>query len=227
MKKELIWNGRMSEKEGLRIISLPPIQLSTPVINVVDIEERDGTLTDFKKYTADTKQVEADYIGNNPLKIANWLQGSGEVIFGNIPDRYYKARINNVVPISQIIENQMYNLLIQFYCQPFGYLLEGKETITLTNGTTLNNNKVTYISLPKITIYGTGVCAFTINNRTFNITNITGGSITIDSDRQIVLDDKGKYMTGKLPYLDIGENIITWTGTGVTKVEIIPNWRCL
>ncbi|NRT90021.1 phage tail protein [Clostridium beijerinckii] len=227
MKKTLIWNGRVAENEGLKIISLPPIQLSTPVVNDVDIEDRDGTLTEFKKYTADTKQVEADYIGNNPLNVASWLQGSGEVIFGNIPDRYYKARINNVVPISQVIENQMYNLLIQFYCQPFGYLLEGKEPITLTSGTTLNNSKASYISLPKIIIYGTGSCAFTINNRTFNITNIVGGNITIDSDLRGVLENKGQYMTGKFPFLDIGENNVSWTGTGVTKVDIIPNWRCL
>lgn len=227
MKKTLIWNGIKAEDMGLKIISLPPIQLSTPRITETEVSGRDGSLTEFDGYSPDTKQVEADYHGDNPLKIANWLQGNGEVIFGNLDDRYYKARINNIIPISQIIEKQLYNFPIEFRCQPFGYLLDGKETLTLTKGTTLMNNKATYKSKPIITLYGTGSCAFNINGRTFNVTSITGGNITIDSDIEEVYEDKGDYMTGNFPYLDVGENTISWSGAGVTKVEIIPNWRCL
>lgn len=226
MKKTLIWKGIKAEDEGLKIISLPPIQLSTPVFNEIDIEDRDGTLNEFKKYATDTKPVEVDYKGSNPYKIAMWLQGEGEVIFGNLPDRYYKARINNIIPISQIIENQMYTFPIEFRCQPFGYLLEGKEVQEITNGTTLYNEKATHESLPTITIYGTGSCTFTINSRTFSISEI-GTSITIDSFLELVYNDKGDKMTGKFPYLDVGENVITWTGTNVTNVEIQTNWRAL
>lgn len=227
MKKTLVWKGRKAEDEGLKIISLPPIQLSQERINERTVPDRDGFLTEFEGYDGDTKSVEVDYKGNNPLRIANWLKGEGEVIFGNLPDRFYKARINNKIPIETIIENEMYNFPIEFRCQPFGYLLDGKEPITLTGATTLNHNKATYKSLPIITIYGTGACTFNINSRTFNITSITGGSITIDSFLELVYNDKGDKMTGLFPYLDIGENQISWTGTGVTKVLIQPNWRCL
>jgi phage-related protein len=226
MKKTLIWNNKRSEDMGLKIISLPPIQLSTENINEIEIEGRDGTLTEFDGYTSDTKQVEADYRGSNTLAIPQWLKGKGEVIFGNVPDRYYKARINNVVPLEQIIENQMYNFTIQFRCQPFGYLLDGKETLTITNGSVLNHNKATYKSLPIITIYGTGSCTFAINGRSFTISEI-GTSITIDSDIQDCYNEKGDKMSGYFPYLDVGENTISWIGAGVTKVEITPNWRAL
>jgi phage-related protein len=64
------------------------------------------------------------------------------------------------------------------------------------------------------------------NDRSFYIKEI-GGAITIVSDIEQVLNNKGNQMVGKFPYLDIGENSISWNGTGVTKVEITPNWRCL
>lgn len=227
MKKTLIWNGISAESMGVKIISLPPIQNSTERVEEKEISGRDGSLTEIDGYAPDTKPVECDFRGSNPQKIVQWLKGQGEVTFGDRPDRYYKARINNVVPLDQVIENQLYNFPIQFKCQPFGYFLEGKETLTITNGTILNHNEATYTSLPTITIYGTGTCTFTINGRTFNITSITGGSITIDSFLKIVLENKGDKMEGSFPYLDIGENQISWTGSGVTKVELIPNWRAI
>ncbi|MBN7576023.1 phage tail protein [Clostridium sp. 2-1] len=227
MKKTLVWNNKKAEDEGLKIISLPPIQLSTPKIDEKSVDGRDGTLTEFKGYDSDTKSVECDYFGNDPMRLLNWLQGDGEVVFGSLPDRYYKAKINNVIPISQIIENQMYTFTIQFRCQPFGYLLDGKETLTLTSSTILNNNKATHTSKPDIKIYGSGSCAFTINSRTFNIKNIPNGSIAINSFLEEVLENKGDQMEGYFPYLDVGENAISWTGAGVTRIEIIPNWRCL
>jgi phage-related protein len=226
MKKTLIWNGKKSEDMALKIVSLPLVQLSTEKITEKEVDGRDGTLTQFNGYTSDVKSVECDYRGNNPYKISSWLKGTGEVIFGNLPDRYYKARINNVVPLSQVIENKLYNFTIQFKCQPFGYLLDGKEPIILTNGTTINHNKATHKSLPVITINGTGSCTFTINNRSFSISEI-GTSITIDSFLEEVYDEKGDKMEGYFPYLDAGENNISWTGTGVASVNIIPNWRCL
>lgn len=33
-------------------------------------------------------------------------------------------------------------------------------------------------------------------------------------------------MKGQFPYLDIGENVISWSGN-ISKIEITPNWRCL
>jgi phage-related protein len=225
MKKTLMWNDRNVEEEGIKIISLPPIQLSTPRVAESTVQGRDGFLTETDGYDGDTKQVEADYRGANPLRVANWLKGNGEVVFGNLPDRFYKARINNIIPISQIIEKQFYNFPIEFRCQPFGYLLEGKQILTLKRKTVLNNNKATYISKPIITIFGTGACTFSINSRTFKITEI-GTSITINSDTEEVLNEKGDKMEGYFPYLDVGENVISWSGN-VTKCEIQCNWRCL
>jgi phage-related protein len=167
MKFEFIWNGKKAECMGVRVVSLPPIKKSNQRVTEQEVEGRDGCLTEIDGYEADTKQVEADCIGSNPHKVSNWLKGFGEVIFGNMDDRYYKARISNFVPISQIIEKHQYSFPIEFRCQPFGYLLDGKEEITLTSATTLYHNKTDIISLPSITIYGTGTCTFYIMTEVF------------------------------------------------------------
>jgi phage-related protein len=233
--KTLIWNDNTAESKGLKIVSLPPIKLSDEKIDEKEIDGRDGSLTEKKGYQAETKQVVCDFNGNNSqaLSLLDWFQGEGEVIFGNIPDRYYKARINNAIPLEQIIVNKMHTFTAQFRCQPFGYLLDGKETLTLTGSTTLFHDKATYYSLPTITIYGSGACTFTINNRTFNIKPAFNGSITIDSFLQEVTSNNGELMSGDFPYLDYqdkkkglsGENNISWTGN-ITRVEITPYWRC-
>lgn len=225
MKHTLIWNGKTAEQMGLKIISLPPIQLSTERVDEKEVEGRDGTLTITNGYTSDEKTVEADYIGDKPFEIANWLQGSGKVIFGNMEDRYYKARINNVVPLSQVLENYLYNFPIKFKCQPFGYLLEGDYPIEITKSGTVLYNPGTYKSLPLITIYGAGVGILTINSINYTITNING-SITLDSEILEALDGRGgDFESDDFPELNTGENIISWSG-GITKVIIIPRWRC-
>nr|WP_321026283.1 distal tail protein Dit [Clostridium neonatale] len=226
MEKTLIWNGKTAEQMGLKIISLPPIQASTERIDEQDIEGRDGTLTFRNGYTSDEKPVEADYRGNKPMEIANWLQGKGEVIFGNMPDRYYNARINNVVPLDEVIRNQLYNFPIKFKCQPFSYLLSGKNKISITSSGTIINNPGTYKSLPLISVYGSGTGSLTINGIIYTLTNI-GDSITIDSEIMEVLNSKGNYLEcDNFIELATGKNTITFSG-GITKVEIVPRWRCI
>ncbi|WP_315069611.1 phage tail protein [uncultured Clostridium sp.] len=222
----LTYNWKNNLTMNLKIVKLPYIQDSTKSTNDIDIDGKDGTLTEFVKYTSDVKEVECDFRGSNVNEVVKWLRGKGPVIFGNRPDRYYDAEIVNVVPLDQIIEDQLYNFPIQFKCQPYGYLLDGKDKRIIISGTKLFHNKADTISLPVITIYGTGSCTFNINGRAFTITEI-GTNITIDSTIRSCYDGKDDKINGKYPYLDIGENLITWSGSGVTKVEIKPNWRCI
>lgn len=224
MKHTLIWNGKTAEQMGLKVISLPPIQNSQERIQEEEVIGRDGTLTFVNGFTSDEKSVEADYIGNNPKNIARWLQGEGKVIFGNLENRFFKARINNVVPISQVLENHLYSLQIKFKCQPFAYFLEGDYPIEIVSSGTKIYNPGTYKSEPLITIYGTGTGYLTINGTTYTITNI-GGSISIDSDIMEVLENKGDYLEcNDFIELATGENTVTFSG-GITKAVIVPRWR--
>lgn len=220
MKHTLIWNGISAEDMGVKIISLPPISLSTEKINEIETEGRDGTLTESLGFAADEKIVEADYRGNKPLEVARWLKGNGKVIFGNMPDRFCKARINNVVPLEQVLENQLYNFQVNFKCQPFSYLKNGLKKLNVTNGEAIMNFG-TYYSLPKIFVTGNGTLK--INNASYVIKK----SMIIDSFLEEVLDGNGEFFEAdEFPILNVGKNIISWTGN-ISKVEIMPNWRCI
>lgn len=220
-----IWNGISSDDMGVKVVSLPPISLSKEDIDEITIDGRDGFLIDFKGYSGDTKKVEADYFGNNPYAICDWLRGNGEVTFSNQQEFYYKARINNQIPLEETLKNQIYNFLIQFRCQPFRYFTNGKKKKTIMVNKTLLNNFGNYKALPVITIYGSGNITININGRAFTISNLTD-SITIISEIEEVLDGKGNLMEGNFPYFDVGQNTITWSGS-VTKLEVTPNWRMI
>lgn len=204
---------------------LPPISSPDEKITPIKIPGMDGARLQSDGFEMLDKRVVGHYEGDSPDELIQWLRGAGKVVFGNIPDRYYKAYIANKIPLEQVIRNKLYYFPIIFSCQPFGYLIEGDNVLTLSRGTTLYNGKSTQISYPTITIKGTGYTTFFINNRKFNVTEI-GGEITIISDplKQLVLNGKGDCMEGDFPYLDVGENNVSWNGN-VTSVDITPYWR--
>ena len=217
-----IWNGISSKDMGLKVKSFPDISISEMEYEDIDIEDRDETLTEFKKYKSKIKTVEADFLGkeNEAYEISKWLRGSGTIIFGNMPNVYYKSRINNVVPLEQVLANIIYELTIDFKCQPFGYLIDGNRYRTIKSGDILNNFG-NYKSLPMIKVEGSGT--LTING----INYIIKESMTIDCQMEEVLDGKGdKFEADEFPYLHEGRNTIAYT-SGITKLEIKPNWRIL
>lgn len=219
-----IWNGISSEDMAVKIISLPPVSLSEENTNEIEIEGRDGSLTEMLGYKTTTKQVEADYLGEDKYSILNWLRGSGEVVFGNDENFYFKARINNIIPLEQILKD-MHNFPIEFRCQPFRYFISGKRKINITSSGIILNNFGNKEALPYIKIYGSGNITVNINGRAFTISNLDN-SIGIISEIQECEDGKGDLMDGKFPYFDIGKNTLTYSGN-VTKIEVTPNWRCL
>jgi phage-related protein len=220
-----IWNNISSDDMDLITEKLPEISISIPKSEEVEVDGRDGHLTQLGGYESDTKEVDAHYIGEDPYRICSWLRGSGEVTFGNDKDFYYKAMISNKIPLEQLVANKLYYFPIMFRCQPFKYFILGKKALTLTTSGVVINNHGNYESLPIMTISGNGNITVSINSRSFVITGLSG-SITIVSEIEQVLDDKGELMEGAFPYFDVGKNVIHWSGN-VSKINIIPNWRCL
>ncbi|WP_294405589.1 phage tail protein [uncultured Clostridium sp.] len=218
------FNNISSDDMDLIVESLPPISGTEERIDSINIPG--GTqILQSNGYDLIDKKCVCHYSGMNFDRLLTWLRGNGKVVFDNLPDRYYKAYIGNKIPLEQIVRNLLHKFTVIFTCKPFGYLLEGDIPIELNEPTVLCNVKSTHESYPTIKICGTGAATFTINSRTFNITNIDNEiTIVSDPDIQKVLNKKGKYMEGNFPYLDIGENKISWTGN-ITNVEIIPYWR--
>lgn len=218
-----IFKDKSSDDMGVKVTALPPFSVSTENTNNIEPEGYDGSLTEVLNYKSDTKMVECDYKGDNQESILEWLSGASDVQFSNIPGYFYKARVNNQIPLSEILRNQIYEFPVSFLCQPFRYFIDGKKPIKLTTSGITLNNPGNHIAKPIMTITGSGNITVTINGRVFSITGLSG-SITIVSEIESVLDDKGGLMDGAFPYFDKAKNTISWTGT-VSNIEIIPYWR--
>ncbi|EPY2275189.1 distal tail protein Dit [Clostridium sp. FAM 1755] len=227
MEDGFIWKGIHSSEKGLRIISLPDITTPEQRVEKVVVPGRSGdlTLTD-NDYEGEVKPVEFDYFNNNFDDIKTWLSGTGEVIFSNEPDRYYKARIINKIALNQVLK-KFHSGIVQFDCQPFGYSRNDSSIIKITEAKEINNPG-TGESTPVITIYGYGNIDLNINDNIINLTNVSN-HIIIDSEIMDCYRDgqlMNNYMKGKFPIFKVGINKISWRGN-VQRLEIKPNWRWL
>ena len=217
----------ISSEDYMMVNKLPPIIKATKDIEKLEVEARDGFLTyDKGTYRSTIKNVECTIMDLENLDfICLWLDGSDDVIFSNEPDRIYRATIINQIPLEKIAAT-FHTLLIQFECQPHKYSIND-DIITLTNpGTIFNSGSV--FSKPIIKLYGTGSITLTVNGLNVYLTNVSE-YVTIDSNLEDAFKDsiyKNDDMKGLPPVLQVGQNIISWSGT-VTKLEIQPNMRWL
>lgn len=115
--------------------------------------------------------------------------------------------------------------------------LYGHPMHVITSGVNLVN-PTHNTARPLIKITGSGDVNLMIGGRPYVIKGIVG-SIIIDTDLKLIYkedasgvvssNESSKVQTRPWPYLNPSgtSNIITWTGSGVTKVEIQERWRLL
>lgn len=219
------FKGTSSRNMGLVTVTLPPISSNDERVETIDIPGRDGSVTISKGYAGVTKEVVVIYKGENFDELMRWLRGTGEVIFDNQPDRFYKARIVNKISFEELKINKIYKFPILFECQPYGYLNSGKQITTLTSNGTMTNPGVE--SEPIITVTGSGNLDLVVAQQVIKLKNVEG-SITLNT--QILEAYNGAELAnskvnGEFPLLPPGSFSITWTGN-ITRLEVVPNWRC-
>ncbi len=232
--------GKSCKDYGVTVLEFPPLTTSEESITSVtvpgragDLEIRDGSYKSFELtltcYIADLSNV---------AKIAAWLSARGPLILGNMPDRYYIARMTEPVEFEQIVRGRKQRRFdLPFWCQPFRYHVEqteGANDIPLTSSPHTLTNPGTYKSAPRIKVEGTGDVVLTIGTQIVEIEGLEDG-IIIDSElgdcfnltESALLNGKVTLMDDDFPTLAPGANIISWTGDGVTKITVTPRWRDL
>lgn len=223
------WNGKTSEQMGLIVEDMPALETADGNFKEISVLGRNGSL--FIENTLPTidKAVTVHYIGKDYLKLIKWLRGSGTVEFNNLKGHYYKAVINNSIPISEIVRNKLSRFPIIFTCQPCSYLKEGEQEIEITEPTILNCVKCTAESFPEITITGTGNCRVGINNKELRLDLSPVGAdetFTLTVYTEDMYSDFGERVTGDFPTLNAGDNNIYFSGD-VKKIIIKPKWRSI
>lgn len=234
MKKDyyFIFNGINSKKMGLEIAKFPKIIKPQRNIQTINIPGRSNAVyKDNKNYNGYTFTIECvinPFTKNKQTidNIISWLDGFGDLIISQEPDKIYLACIKNQIPISDIIW-VFPKFPIVFEVQPLKKSVNfTNEKITLTKNVIVNNVG-TVDSFPTITIYGAGDVNLTINEDTFIIKNIDE-YITINTEFLEVyknnINQNNKYNNFDFPIFRKGKNTVEFTGD-VSKIEILPNWR--
>lgn len=218
---ELILNGISSKTFGITLRERPVIPVPDRDVEQIQVRGRNGSLTRKYKYNnmdftvrlsmysrtikPDLRQVKAWLLNATKLEISDDVGYYivDKVSVGDIENTFRKIGVFEVV----------------FNCKPFIYKDIVVPAKTVTPFTVVNNGTVEAEPIIKIT--GSGNITLNIGGRGFNIVGLAN-TITIDSEMgssyngTTPMDNK---TNGELPYLDVGSNVISYTGT-VTKVEI-------
>ena len=168
-----------------------------------------------------------------------WLSGKGDLIFGDEPERVYKASITG-----EYARNNLYGVMrgqeftVSFDCEPYRYNADPDgDTVTITESETPINNPGTVASLPLLEVEGHGDGNLMIGQNTLLFYDLEANKpIYVDCAAKIAYTGTGaandplilatQHLTGEWMSVDPGLNFVTFVG-GIRSVTIVPRWRWL
>lgn len=229
-------NGTFSDSiTGLVISELPPVSKPAIRTQAEEIDGRDGDIITKLGYSAYDKTVriglmDADKIDN----VISFFDSSGEVIFSNEPDKYYRYQILNQIDFAQLLEIRTADVV--FHVQPFKYSATETDieasyggadpkTLSVTNSGNVN-------AKPKITITGSGTIDLSLNGSQIFSIDMSGiSTISIDAETMEATGGgvlRNRLVTGDYDafVLQPGSNTLTWTGN-VTDIALTRYSRWL
>ena len=214
---------------GIRITQPPVIPVSKRIVDSIEVDGREGTLTILRGWEDVVFTLKVALIGANLhskfREILPTILSAKTIHFSNDSSVYYNVKHVSAGALERRLST-LSEFPLTFTCSPFRYL-RNVAPITLTSSGNLANIGTVY-SLPKITVYGTGNRTLTVNGRAV-ILNILSGNLTLDSELKLCYFGnvaQNQNMQGEFPILEVGSNTIT-LGSGISRVEIEGRWRSL
>ena len=214
---------------GLWITERPALPAAERVVQHIEVDGREGTLTILKGWRDCEIPMKAALLGadirGRYRNVQTRLREAKTMYRGDDPTVYYKVKTVEIGPLYMKL-SQLGEFTVNFTCAPFQYLRNVAQMTRTASGSLTNPG--TMYSLPKITVYGTGTRTLTINGKAI-ILNLLPAHLILDSEiKECYFGNtaQNNLMTGDFPVLEPGSNVIT-LGTGITKIEIEPRWRFL
>lgn len=160
-----------------------------------------------KNFTALVQKLDA---------ISAWLDPTSlhQLIFDDVPDRYFMARLNAAVDCERLIRAAG-SFELKFFCpDPFGYALEDETFSITTAGTpqTVTRTKGNADSLPVYALHGVSApsadssITISVNGTVMKIVNallLESETLMVDADKMTawVENENGVHIRSALPYL--------------------------
>lgn len=218
---EIIYNGQSSKDFKIRIYNDLSHELSSRDIDTEVVPGRDGVLlVDNKRL----KPVERafplkliDDVFDKTTEISEWLGAKGwhELEFSWDEGFVYKATVINTISIKEVLKH-FGRLQVVFLMHPIKYFKDNAKITLIKGQTVVNRGNVE--AQPLIELIGNGNTTITINGRNMVLEDVQT-NIILDMQNKMVYsgnlsawDKVIREENTELPYLDIGNNIISWTG---------------
>lgn len=225
--------GNHSADYGVIVQTFPPLTLPEERVKFELIPARSGSLTLLEGddiYDDIILSVDCYVRDLSALdQISAWLRGAGDLVLGNQPDRYYKARCINQIEIAKVLRGRQHRTFTAvFRCQPYRYAYPEPPAKTYATSPDSINNPGTTDAIPLITVVGSGDIDLTIGGRAIHIDGLAS-SITIDCETGMAYNGTTD-LTPSVTFDGFPWTIppristVSWTGT-VTSVTITRPWR--
>ncbi|MGL5068457.1 MAG: phage distal tail protein [Sarcina sp.] len=233
-KLYFIYNKISSLDLGISIKSMPRDVLAEKRIEKLSFPKIDGFVYQddniFESYNIDLEcTVCKGFNLNHIRKIKDVFKlRTGELILSVKEDYILSARLLSVINFEKLISQTSGRFLLSFEIQPFAHLKSGKEWLMLSNNFKLINQG-NYKSKPLFKVTGSGSCTISINNKEMKFSNVNREFILDTELEDIYSGDKkenlNKFLNIESDFIELeeGENIIKFTG--ISKLEVQPNWR--
>ena len=228
----LIINGVSSKNiDGLLIQSLPPISKPKIRTSIEEIDGRDGDIVTTLGYAAYDKPISIGLKGDYDVDdVIKYFDSSGQVIFSNEPDKFYKFDIYDQIDFNKLIRFK--TAMVNMHVQPFKYSTD-EQPITWNNttGTTIANipvrNAGNIYSKPTLSITGSGIVNVYLEDRQILelVLSSAGQTIIIDVEEMNATDGEGNYLNRQVTgdynnlILAVGSNNLRVTGT-LTSITV-------
>lgn len=223
---ELIYNGVKLTTLGVIVNAVSPPPCSQAEYEMITIPGREERLRSMKK-TRPNITITTELTITEPNRLRELyaaLQGYGKLILPSEPDKYYNAVPQVITP--QNIVMYMHKMTVGFECEPFAYAVDN-EPIEIKSKNFIVEVGGTYYSKPIFEIWGTGEIKLIVNDDIENALTIydVDEYVVVDCTAMIVHKERVVLKNkGLLPFLGVGENVITYIGN-VEKIKLIKNER--
>ena len=235
----IIFNDKDSrDVKGLLISELPPIRKPNMRVKETVIDGVDGSIIEELGYESyDRTVVIGLKIGADVDKISEFFTGSGKVVFSNEPDKYYIATVVKSIDYERLLRYKVAK--VTFRVQPFKYArVELPRDATSDRTSIVVENLGNHTSKPIITIKAKFWVELYLNGEEDLVFEYYDENckdeyfeVVIDSEKQDAYwgnELKNKYMFGKFPILQKGNNTISWRSYNNTlesiKIERYSRW---
>lgn len=229
--------GQQSSEYGITVQKRPVMVSPTRNFYEGSPSNRNGTVLRDKGTFADTTMsLVLSYASAKTTKsiddAVDWLgqYDFHELQLGWDPDYYYMVLAKNGLSVSPLdYLHTIYSITWDLEVQPYKRYLSGYKTVS---GSSLNLvNPSNYLAYPYMVIKGTGGIVINIASsgslpgtstaQTYNIAN-ANGSLVVDSTA-ISISKPAQWNSMQMPYLNIGYNTVSVTGTDAS-IDIDPRW---